>query len=295
VYEAGPTGFGLYDDILAAGHDCLVVSPASVPTPRGKRVRTNRLDSKKLATQLMGGSLDGIRVPTEEYRQLRELVQQRRVHVKNVTANKCRIKALYLRNDLEFAWSTPGGYWSNEVIDGIRNQQCEPALRFKLQMLLDDVDYAKRQAMKCQQAIRGIIEANKELSESVGYVMSLPGIGWVVASRAVARIGDWRLLGKSREMASFFGLVPREDSTGEGSNRGSITKAGDPTMRSLLIQAAWSATRQDPELLKFYKRVYKSHPADKAARIAIVAVARKLCERMHCVLKERRVYQVMPM
>ena len=73
VYEAGPTGFGLYDDIAAAGYDCLVVSPASVPTARGKRARTNRLDSRKLALQLRGGSLESIHVPTEEYRMLREL------------------------------------------------------------------------------------------------------------------------------------------------------------------------------------------------------------------------------
>ena len=44
VYEAGPTGFGLYDAIVAGGHTCLVVAPQAVPTPRGKRVRTNRLD-----------------------------------------------------------------------------------------------------------------------------------------------------------------------------------------------------------------------------------------------------------
>ena len=56
VYEAGPTGFGLYDDISGEGYGCLVVTPSAVPTARGKRVRTNRLDSRKLAVQLRGGS-----------------------------------------------------------------------------------------------------------------------------------------------------------------------------------------------------------------------------------------------
>lgn len=292
VYEAGPTGFGLFDDIAAAGYDCLVVSPPSVPTARDKRVRTNRLDSRKLALQLKGGSLKSIRVPTEEYRMLRELVQLRKTHVKDICANKCRIKALFLRNGLEFAWPTPGGYWSKSVVSGIRSFECAPALRFKLDMLLEDLEYSHRQALRCHKMVRDMVEANEELSESVGYLRSLPGVGWIVASYAVARIGDWRLLGKSHEMASFFGLVPTEDSTGEGADRGSITKAGDPTMRSLIIQAAWSAIREDSELLEFYQRVYKGHPKDKAARIAIVAVARKLAVRMHCVLKERRPYKV---
>jgi transposase len=255
-------------------------------------VRTNRLDSRKLALQLRGGSLESIHVPTEEYRMLRELVQLRKVHVSAISANKCRIKALFLRNGLDFSWATRGGYWSKEVISGIKSLECAPALRFKLDLLLEDLGFAQRQALRCQTTIRETVEANKELSESVAYVMSLPGVGWIVASYAIARIGDWRLLGSSDKTASFFGLVPTEDSTGEDSNRGSITKAGDPTMRSLIIQAAWSAIRKDDELLEFYQRVYKGHSKDKAARIAIVAVARKLCTRMHCVLKERRRYEV---
>jgi len=40
VYEAGPTGFGLYDELVAAGHPCLVVAPPMVPTAPGKRVKT---------------------------------------------------------------------------------------------------------------------------------------------------------------------------------------------------------------------------------------------------------------
>jgi len=60
VYEAGPTGFGLYDELVAAGHPCLVVAPSMVPTAPGQRVKTNRLDSKKLSTALRGGELKSI-------------------------------------------------------------------------------------------------------------------------------------------------------------------------------------------------------------------------------------------
>ena len=50
VYEAGPTGFGLYDELEAAGHACLVVARPMVPRAPGQRVKTNRLDSRKLST-----------------------------------------------------------------------------------------------------------------------------------------------------------------------------------------------------------------------------------------------------
>ena len=77
VYEAGPTGFGLYDELVAAGHPCLVVAPAMVPTAPGNRVKTNRLDARKLAENLRGGQLRSIHVPSPRYRELRHLVQLR--------------------------------------------------------------------------------------------------------------------------------------------------------------------------------------------------------------------------
>ena len=76
-------------------------------------------------------------------------------------------------------------------------------------------------------ALRIMLEADEELSESMGFLMSLPCIGWIIASMTLARVGDWRELGHSSEMASFLGLVPSENSTGDGSNRGPITKTGD--------------------------------------------------------------------
>jgi transposase len=291
VYEAGPTGWGLYDDISEAGHQCLVVAPSSVPTAKGKRVRTNRLDSRKLALQLKGGSLEGVRVPSDDYRHLREFVTLRKMYMTEAAKSKQRIKALFLRHGLEFPGSTPGGYWSQKLIGNLKEYDCAAALKFKIVSLLNALEFSRYQATLAQSNMRQFIEANKEISDSVEYAMSLPGVGWIVATYAIARIGDWREMGRSDETASFFGLVQTEDSTGDSSDRGSITKAGDPVMRSLLIEASWTAINKDEELREFYQRIYKTHAKDKAARIAIVAVARKLATRLHCVLKERRRYQ----
>lgn len=231
-------------------------------------------------------------MPGEDYRMLREYVQLRKLYMTEVARSKQRIKALFLRYRLDFPGGTPGGYWSQEVIRRVREFPCAPPLQFKLGSLLTSLEMSRLQAAQAQAEMRRFVQATPELAESVRYAMSLPGVGWIVATYAVARIGDWRLLGASPETASFFGLTQCEDSTGEEANRGSITKAGDPVMRSLLIEAAWTAIRKDAELRRFYERVKASHARDKAARIAIVAVARKLACRLHCVLKERRDYQI---
>jgi transposase len=122
--------------------------------------------------------------------------------------------------------------------------------------------------------------------------MTIPGIGWIVASQLLARIGDFRELKNIRQLGGFLGLVPTEDSTGERTDRGSITHTGDPRLRSKLIQASWSAIRQDGELREFFRSVCRRHPREIAARVAIVAVARKLSVRIAVVLMNQRPYEV---
>lgn len=292
AYEAGPTGFGLHDAISAAGYACLVVNPASVSRANGKRVRTNRLDSRKLVYQLRGGSLERIRVPNADYRHLREYVTLRKMHMTESAKCKQRIKALFLRYGMDFPAGAPGGFWSKQLIGQLREYERDQALHFKIVSLIDSLEFSRYKALEAQQELRNFVQSNSEISESVRYAMSLPGVGWIVATYAVARIGDYRQMGSSDQTASFFGLVQTEDSTGDSSDRGPITKAGDPVLRSLLVEASWTAIRKDPDLAAFYQRVYSTHAKDKAARIAIVAVARKLATRLHCVLKERREYQM---
>jgi transposase len=122
--------------------------------------------------------------------------------------------------------------------------------------------------------------------------MTVPGIGWIVASQLLARLGDWREIQHGRQVAGFLGVVPAEHSTGETITRGAITHTGDGRLRSKLIQAAWVAIRQDGDLREFYRAVCRSHPRDRAARIALVAVARKLSVRVAAVLKQQRPYVV---
>jgi hypothetical protein len=100
---------GLHDELVANVYRCLVVAPAIVPTAPGQRVKTNRLDERKLSENLRGGQLRSIHVPTTTYRELRHLVQLRDMHVSQLTATKCRIKALLLYEGLPFPGS---GRWS---------------------------------------------------------------------------------------------------------------------------------------------------------------------------------------
>jgi transposase len=286
VYEAGPTGFGLYDEITAAGHPCLVVAPSMVPTAPGQRVKTNRLDSKKLALALRGGELHSIHVPSPVYRELRHLVQLRDTHVRQLTATKCRIKSLLLYEGTAFPGA--GNRWSAQVLRELLALPCSESVRFKLDLLIGTLHFHFNSAAMVQKQIRHFCQNDPELRQCISLLTSIPGIGWIVAAHLVARLGDWREIDNVRSIAGFLGLVSSEHSTGDKDNRGAITRAGDSRLRNKLIQSAWITIGKDPELRAFYRRIYQRHPKKVAARKAIVAVARKLTTRIYAVLKEQR-------
>ncbi len=292
AYEAGPTGYGLYDEIVVQGYPCLIAAPSMIPKAPGQRVKTNRLDSRGLSESLRGGQLKSIQVPSALYRELRHLTQLRDVVVSETVGMKQRIKSLLLMEGIEFPPAPAGSQWSFMVKAKLRKLSCSGTVRFKLDRLLDSLEFNEKQVFKTTREIRRFVHNDPELSQCIAYLMSLPGIGWIVASQLLARIGDWRQLNNIRQLAGFLGLVPTEHSTGERIDRGSITRTGDERLRSKLIQASWSAIRQDGELRDFYRTVYRKHPRQIASRVAIVAVARKLSVRISVVLMKQRPYEV---
>ena len=178
------------------------------------------------------------------------------------------------------------------VKDKLRKLPCSSTVRFKLDQLLESLEFSEKQVLKTTKEIRRFCRTDPELSQCIKYVMTVSGIGWIVASQLLARIGDWRELKNVRQLGGFLGLVPTENSTGDRTDRGSITHTGDGRLRSKLIQASWSAIRQDGELREFFLSVSRTHPRHLASRVAIVAVARKLSVRISVVLMQQRPYEV---
>ena len=292
AYEAGPTGYGLYDGLEAQAYRCLIASPSMIPKAPGQRVKTNRLDSRMLAQNLRGGQLKSIHVSTGVYRELRHLTQLRDTFVSEMVGMKQRVKSLLLMEGIEFPPAPGGSQWSFMVRAKLRKLPCSSTVRFKLDELLDSLEFSEKRVIKTTREIRRFCKQDPELSRCMNYLTTVVGIGEIVASQLLARIGDWRELKNIRQLAGFLGLVPTENSTAERTDRGSITHTGDPRLRSKLIQASWSAIRQDQELREFFRSVCRNHPRNIASRVAIVAVARKLSVRISVVLMKQRPYEV---
>ena len=131
---------------------------------------------------MRGGELKSIHVPSPKYRELRHLVQLRDTHVGQLTATKCRIKALLLYEGISFP-SDDGKekQWSARVLDELLALPCSETVRFKLDQLVGTLHFHFHAAAAVQQQIRYYCKNDQELRQLIGLLTTIPGIGVIVA------------------------------------------------------------------------------------------------------------------
>ena len=130
---------------------------------------------------------------------------------------------------------------------------------------------------KLDQAVEQASESNPLASR----LRTHPGVGPITSLAFVLIIGPVNRFQTSKQVVSYLGLNPQEHSSGGKQRLGSISKQGNPMMRSLLVEAGHTAARFDPQL----KRVYQRLKFRRGASVAKVAVARKLAVRMYWMLR----------
>ncbi|MFH1394618.1 MAG: IS110 family transposase [Candidatus Omnitrophota bacterium] len=292
AFEAGGTGFELFDTLEFNNISCWVVSPNAIAKPANAMVKNNRIDSKLIAQTIKTGNVNPIRVPSQVFRELRHLVRIYDNYSQIQSISKQRIKALLLFESLHKTFVFSNTRWTRQFLLELKQCPCSVAARSRLDALLDDLTYARLHLAKSLRAIKQFCYQCNEIKEYINYLISIPGVGIRTASYILAKIGDPSLLRSPRELGSFFGLTPKENSTGDKIYKGSISHAGTAIGRSLLIEAAWIAIRYDKELRQFYDRIKSRNPKQSAAKKAIVAVARKLTARIYAVLKNKKEYVV---
>jgi len=127
-------------------------------------------------------------------------------------------------------------------------------------------------------------------------LQQIPGVGPVVALAFVLTVGDPARFSRSREVAPFFGLVPRQQQSGEHDPQLSITKCGNTYMRCLLVNAAQRILQKatpDCDLKRHGLQIYQAQGQTRIAkRKAVVAVARKLAVVMHRVWVSGEAYRL---
>lgn len=239
VYEAGPTGFGLCRSLRERGIACMVVAPNRVPMMPGPRIKTDKRDAHHLAQQLRMGALTPIALPEVELEALRDLVRAREDALQHRRRVRQQLAGFFLRNGFR---SPRGQKWKEKHLDWCRSQR----LPSEAQQLARD--HYLGQITHLDQVIEELTEQVKSIAEKLSgvhgwlyrSVQALRGVSVIVAATIVSELGDLRRFKSASNLMGYLGMVPREHSSGARVWRGSITKAGNPHVRRVLIEAAWS-------------------------------------------------------
>lgn len=236
-YEAGPTGYGLHRLITELGHSCTVAAPSLIPRKPSDRVKTNRRDATALARLLRAGELTAVWVPDPAHEAMRNLIRSRTAAVETVRVHKQQVSAFLLRHGRIFPRTKT---WGARYRRWLQQQYFEhPADQIVLQEYVEAVRIAEERLVRIEDAIAEFLPG-WTLAPVVDALQTLRGVDLVVAVSFVVEIGDIRRFENPRQLMGYLGLVPTERSTGETVRRGSITKMGNPRIRQLLVESAWT-------------------------------------------------------
>ena len=112
-----------------------------------------------------------------------------------------------------FSGISPKERWSRIAMDNLYTLQTGSEIRFKLEQYLLSLKFTEERLQRINKQILRFCTQNPEIWRCMGLLCSIPGIGKVVAVHLLARIGDWRNLTNSRQIAALLGMIPVEDST----------------------------------------------------------------------------------
>jgi transposase len=213
VYEAGPTGYGLARAAKTRGLDVVVCAPGHVVRSAVDRVKTDKRDAIRLARLLLAGELHLVRVPEPAEEQLRDLVRAREDLRTDLMRCRARIAKFLLRRELYYP--LPGNTWTKRHrnwLRGLRFDDRASELAFADALHAHDSMLARRDQLE---AALEEIALGSWAAETVARLRCLRGISTLSATGLTAEVCDFRRFAHPRLLASYLGVVPSEESSGE--------------------------------------------------------------------------------
>jgi len=239
-YEAGPTGYVLYWQMAELGVACEVIAPTLVPMKAGDRVKTDRRDAERLARSYRSGDLTAVWVPDEGSESLRDLVRAREAAKQDQLRARHRLSKFLLRMGKRpaagiKAWTAPYMAWVLQV------HFTQVAREATMLDYLHEVDHVGERVKRLEQAITEAVKlATPAVQEVVKGLQALRGIAEISAVTIMAELGSIARFDTPRQLMGYSGAVPSENSSGNRTQRGGITKTGNAHLRRIVVEAAWS-------------------------------------------------------
>ncbi len=241
-----------------------------------QRQKNDDRDAAHLLDLLVQGKFPRVWQPSEEQRDARCLILHRHSLVRLRTKLNNQLAAIARSEGLQTKVRSVKG---RAALEALPLPGWTARRRQELLELLDAVE-AKIEPLD-QEIARKAAE-----DPAASRLLTYPGVGPITALYLPLIIGESGRFPSGDHFASYLGLVPAEYSSGGKQRFGGMTKQGNRVARFLLVEAAQSAARKDPELKSFYLRLARSKGRPKAK----IALARKLAVRLFLLYRSRLSY-----
>lgn len=285
VYEAGFMGYWLADHLDRYGVRVTVTPPNKIPRASGDRVKTDRIDSRKLAELLRLGALKEVAIPIAAQREHREVARRRRRLIQDRVRCQTRIKSFLAFYGIQLEECR--GKWTRTYVERLHALKLSsPWLQESFNILLDQFHQAQELVNRQTSLMRKL--SRSIYREQVELLATIPGVGWKTAIEILVELQDVRRFRRADQIGAYLGLTPSQFTTADKVRMGRITRQGKASVRMLLVEAAWRLIRKDAELRSSYESI-KSRAGSKKA---IVGIARRLVVRMRRMLIDQTGYAV---
>jgi transposase len=281
-YEAGRDGFWLHRYLEEQGVKNHVCDSASIEVNRRhRRAKTDRLDAQKLLQNLIWHrrgekKISLVRVPSAEEEDNRRRHRERSRLKKERTAHRSRIKSLLSLHGIRVE-----GKLSKERIKECKDWWGKPLGKYITEELtreIDRLELVENQLKGIEEEMQEEIKTKEdEAYKLVRTLKSLRGIGTTSAWVLVMEWFSWRKFKNRREVGGAAGLVGTPYDSGASQREQGISKAGNPVIRTLMIELSWMWLRYQPDSKLsrwFYERF--GGASSRSKKVGIVALARKL-------------------
>src|SRR4051812_3930553 len=285
IQEAGLDGFWIHRVLQTEGIESHIVDPASVATSRRRRrTKTDKIDGEALVRTLLAYKRGEprvcamVRAPTCREEDERRICRERRVLTAERVTHVNRIKGLLFAQGI--ADYEPMHRHRRVRLDELKTgdgRPLPPQLKAQVCRELDRLELLLEQ-LKAVEAERDALLAATETANKPALpklLLGLKGVGPEFASVLWSE-GLYRSFANRRQVAAYAGLAPTPWQSGAVNREQGVSKAGNPRLRTTMIQLAWLWLRHQPDspLSRwFHERVERSTSRRKTT---IVALARKL-------------------
>ena len=242
---------------------------AEIKTKRVRKQKTDRQDAQLLLKLMLEDRFPRIWVPAPENRDLRQLLWHRHRLVQMRTRIMNQLQALAMNEGKR--WKKK--LWSEQGRAALEQLPLAPWASRRRQDLVELLDRMNPTIGELSLAVEQ--EARKR--PEVLRLMTHPGVGPITALAFVLIIGTPERFRCGKQIGSYLGLIPSEDSSAGHQRLGHISKQGNTLLRFLLVEAAQAAARSNPD----WRRRYVPLAMRREKNITKVAMGRRLAVRLY--------------